>query len=56
MDSAPKVAFFTLNGSWLGLYNKDNLAKDASISSQGEGFNNSTLSYNVKSKQVLGEK
>jgi len=53
MDSPPEVAFFTLNGSWLGLYNKDDLAKDASVSSQGEGFNNFTLSHNVKSEKEV---
>ena len=29
MDSPPEVAFFTLNGSWLGLYGRDSLAEDA---------------------------
>ena len=28
MASPPKVAFFTLNGSWLGLYDYKNLAED----------------------------
>ncbi len=55
LDSPPEVAFFTLNGSWLGLYNKDDLAKDASVSSQGEGFNNFTLSHNVKSEKEVEE-
>ena len=29
MESTPDVAFFTLNGSWLGLYNRESLAEDA---------------------------
>ena len=29
MESPPDVAFFTLNGSWLGLYARDSLAQDA---------------------------
>lgn len=53
MDSPPEVAFFTLNGSWLGLYGKDALAEDASVSSKGEGFNNFTLSHNVESKEEV---
>ena len=28
MESPPEVAFFTLNGTWLGLYGRDALAKD----------------------------
>ena len=27
MESPPEVAFFTLNGSWLGLYGRELLAK-----------------------------
>ena len=29
MESPPSVAFFTLNGSWLGLYAWESLAEDA---------------------------
>lgn len=50
MDSEPTVAFFTLNGSWLGLYPKDALAEDAQVSSEGSGFNGFTLAYNVTSE------
>lgn len=32
MDSPPEVAFFTLNGTWLGLYGRKALAEDASVS------------------------
>src|SRR5699024_1223779 len=49
MDSPPSVAFFTLNGSWLGLYGHDELAEDASVSTQGEGFKGVTLAHNVES-------
>ena len=50
MDSPPDVAFFTLNGSWLGLYNRESLAEDASVSSEGSGFEGITLSHNVSSE------
>ena len=53
MDSPPEVAFFTLNGSWLGLYGRDALAKDASVSAQGSGFNEFTLSHNVESEEEV---
>jgi len=38
MESSPAVAFFTLNGSWLGLYGRESLAEDASVSSEGTGW------------------
>ena len=50
MESAPEVAFFTLNGSWLGLYPYDLLAEDASVSSSGSGFNGFALAHNVASE------
>jgi uncharacterized protein len=50
MESAPSVAFFTLNGTWLGLFGRDALAEDAGISSAGSGFNAFSLAHNVASE------
>lgn len=50
MDSPPEVAFFTLNGSWLGLYGRESLAEDAAVSAEGSGFNGFTLAHNVASE------
>lgn len=50
MELSPDVDFFTLQGSWLGLYNRDSLAKDATIPPEGSGFAGFTLSHNVKSE------
>ena len=47
MESPPEVAFFTLNGSWLGLYSRESLAEDATVSPEGSGFTGFTLSHNV---------
>lgn len=44
------VAFFDLDGTWLGLYNLEALADDAQVNSGGQGFNAFTLSHNVKSE------
>ena len=55
MDSPPDVAFFTLNGSWLGLYGRESLAEDATVSSQGEGFRSFTLAHNVSSEKAVDE-
>jgi catechol 2,3-dioxygenase-like lactoylglutathione lyase family enzyme len=55
MDSPPEVAFFTLNGSWLGLYGRVPLADDAQVSAEGSGFNNFALAHNVTSETEVDE-
>jgi catechol 2,3-dioxygenase-like lactoylglutathione lyase family enzyme len=55
MESPPEVAFFTLNGSWLGLYGREALAKDAGVSGQGKGFESFALAHNVSSEQEVDE-
>ena len=55
LESPPEVAFFTLNGSWLGLYGRDALAEDAAVSPAGSGFNAFALAYNVASEAEVDE-
>ena len=55
MESSPDVAFFPLNGSWLGLYNRDSLAEDATVSPDGSGFPGFTLSHNVDSEAEVDQ-
>jgi catechol 2,3-dioxygenase-like lactoylglutathione lyase family enzyme len=55
MDSPPDVAFFTLNGTWLGLYGREALAEDAQVSPKGSGFTAFTLSHNVSSEKEVDE-
>jgi catechol 2,3-dioxygenase-like lactoylglutathione lyase family enzyme len=55
MDSPPEVAFFTLNGTWLGLYGRDDLAADATVSSEGSGFESFALAHNVQSELEVDE-
>lgn len=50
MDSPPEVAFFTLNGTWLGLFSRISLAEDARVSHEGTGFKGFSLSHNVASE------
>lgn len=45
-----EVAFFELNGTWLGLYPWDALAEDAAISPDGTGFRGITLAHNLADK------
>jgi catechol 2,3-dioxygenase-like lactoylglutathione lyase family enzyme len=50
MESPPEVAFFTLNGTWLGLYGRDALAEDATVLSEGSGFESFALAHDVHSE------
>lgn len=50
MDSPPEVTFFTLNGTWLGLYAREALAADAGVPAGGEGFAGFALAHNVLSE------
>lgn len=50
IESPPEVAFFDLNGSWLGLYGWDALAEDARVDPAGTGFRGVTLAHNVESE------
>lgn len=53
IDSPPEVAFFTLNGTWLGLFGREALAEDATVSSEGGGFNSFSLAHNVQSEEEV---
>ena len=48
-----EIAFFELNGTWLGLYPNDELAKDAEVPAEGSGFRGVTLSHNLESKEEV---
>ena len=50
MESPPSVAFFTLNGSWLGLFGRSELAEDAQVPAEGSGFPGFALAHNVTSE------
>lgn len=53
LESPPSVAFFTLNGTWLGLYGREALAEDACVPADGSGFPGFALAYNVASEDEV---
>ena len=55
IDSPPEVAFFTLNGTWFGLYGREALAKDAQVAAEGSGFEGFSLAHNVQSENEVDE-
>lgn len=48
-----EIAFFALNGTWLGLYPWDKLAEDALVPPDGSGFRGVTLAHNLASKEEV---
>ncbi len=55
IESPPEVAFFNLKGTWLGLSQRDALAKDATVSPEGAGYNGFSLAHNVASAAEVDE-
>lgn len=53
MDSPPGVAFFNLNGTWLGLGKRDALARDATVSPEGSGYSGFNLAHNVATEKEV---
>jgi hypothetical protein len=47
------IAFFNLTGSWLALYPRTELAKDAGVSPEGSGFGAFSLAHNVKARDEV---
>lgn len=55
LESPPSIAFFELGRTWLSLYERDLLAADAGVSSEGSGFRSFTLAHNVGSAGEVDE-
>ena len=49
------VVFFRLRGAWLALFPTEDLAADAQIESEGNGFGRIALAHNVASKDEVTE-
>jgi len=49
------ISFFTLNGIQLAIYERNELAEDATVNSKGNGFKGFTISYNTKSEKEVDD-
>ncbi len=52
-SSNENITFFRLNGILLSLFDRKELAKDASVRNTGTGFGGFTLSYNTRSEKEV---
>jgi predicted lactoylglutathione lyase len=53
--SNENIIFFELNGVYLALYDRVELAQDATLDPSGKGFKGFTLAYNTRSKKEVDE-
>lgn len=49
------VAFFKLRGTWLSLFPREDMVKDAAMPEGGTGFGGFTLAHNVTSPEEVGD-
>ena len=49
------IIFFELNGIYLSLYDREELAKDAAVDPSGEGFRSFTMSYNTRNEKEVDD-
>ena len=47
------MVMFQLEGTWLGLFPRDELAKDATVPTEGSGFSGVSLAHNAPSKEEV---
>ena len=47
------MVMFRLEGTWLGLFPRESLAEDATISTEGSGFSGVALAHNEPSKEAV---
>jgi catechol 2,3-dioxygenase-like lactoylglutathione lyase family enzyme len=52
-ENFPSVVFFQLKGAWLSLYPRAELAADAKVSDEGQGFSGFALAHNVASREEV---
>lgn len=53
MTKSKDIAFFQMGGMALALFPSDELAKDATVSPQSEGFRRFTIAYNGRTREEV---
>ena len=53
--SNKELILYQLNGIYLALYSRNELAKDASVDSVGSGFKGFSISYNARSEKEVDD-
>jgi len=53
MAKTEGIVFFQAGGMALALYPREELAKEANVSSEGRGFNGMTLAYNTRNREEV---
>jgi catechol 2,3-dioxygenase-like lactoylglutathione lyase family enzyme len=53
--SNENIIFYELNGIFLSLYDREELAKDATVDPSGDGFRGFTMAYNTRSEKEVDE-
>jgi uncharacterized protein len=54
-SSNENITFFQLNGIYLALFQRDELAGDAGVDAAGSGFKGFTMAYNTRSEQEVDD-
>ena len=54
-ETPPGVVFFELNGTWLGLSERAELARDAGLDPDGSGYSGINLVHNVASEREVDD-
>jgi len=54
-SSNENITFFNLNSVYLALYDRDELAKDAGVDNDGNGFKGFTIAYNTRSEKEVDD-
>ncbi len=53
--SNESIIFYDLNGIHLALYDREELAKDATVNPSGDGFKSFTMAYNTRSEKEVDD-
>jgi catechol 2,3-dioxygenase-like lactoylglutathione lyase family enzyme len=48
-----EMVMFRLEGTWLGLFPREELAKDATVSAEGSGFGGVVVAHNAPSREEV---